>query len=115
MLRGISNSGPFGQAKPCVTNAFDINYLLFADEVMANILHLAQNMDEDAGAPSMPAPSTLPPLPSVRLSLLVAVRTTAEDTTHVDPVAAVASRTSAEHVAVWTTSCPPALPEITPF
>jgi hypothetical protein len=32
-----------------------------ADEVMANILHMAQNMDENAGAPSMPALDTYPP------------------------------------------------------
>jgi hypothetical protein len=45
ILRGIYNSGPFGQAKQCVINAVDTNYLMSADEVMANILHLAQNMD----------------------------------------------------------------------
>jgi hypothetical protein len=61
MLRGISSSGPFGEAKQCVINAFDTYYLLSADEVMASILHMAQNMDEDAGAPSMPAPDTSPP------------------------------------------------------
>jgi hypothetical protein len=41
-------------------NAFDTDYILSADEVMAIILHLAQNMDENAGAPSMPAPDTSP-------------------------------------------------------
>jgi hypothetical protein len=41
MLRGISITGHFGQAKHCVNNAFDTNYLLSADEVMAIILHLA--------------------------------------------------------------------------
>jgi hypothetical protein len=61
MLRGISSSGHFGQAMQCVINAFDTYYLMSADEVMANILHLAQKMDEDAGAPSMPAPNTSPP------------------------------------------------------
>jgi hypothetical protein len=61
MLRGISSSGPFVQTKQCVINAFDTDYLLSADEVMANILHLAQNMDENAGAPSMPALDTYPP------------------------------------------------------
>jgi hypothetical protein len=114
MLRGISSSGPFGQAKRCVINVFDTDYLMSADEVMASILHLAQNMDEDAGAPSMPAPDTSP-LPSLRLSLLVAVRTAAADTTPVDLVAAVASPTRASHVAVSTTSYPPALPRMTPF
>jgi hypothetical protein len=61
MLRGISSSGPFRHAKRCVIHAFDSDYLMAADEVMAIILHLAQNMDEDAGAPSMPAPDTSPP------------------------------------------------------
>jgi hypothetical protein len=40
MLRGISSSGPLGQA---------------------SILHMAQTMDEDTTAPSMPAPDTSPP------------------------------------------------------
>jgi hypothetical protein len=63
MLRGISSSGPFGQAKHCLINAYDTDYLLSADEVMANILDQAQNMDEDAGAPRTPAPDTfLPPI-----------------------------------------------------
>jgi hypothetical protein len=62
MLRGISGSGPYGKAKQCViNNAFDTDYLKSTDEVMANILHLAQNMNEDAGAQSMPAPDTSPP------------------------------------------------------
>jgi hypothetical protein len=47
MLRGISNTGHFGQAKQCVINACDTNYLLSTDEVMANILHMAQKMDDD--------------------------------------------------------------------
>jgi hypothetical protein len=41
--------GPFGQVKQCVVDAFDTNYLLSADEEMASILHLAQNMG--AGLP----------------------------------------------------------------
>jgi hypothetical protein len=60
MLRGISITGPFGQAKHCVINAFDIDYMLSADEVLANILHLAHNMDED-DAPGATAPDTSPP------------------------------------------------------
>jgi hypothetical protein len=56
MLRGISRSGPHGQAKQCVINAFDTYYLLSADEVMASILHLAHNMDDDRPAPDTPAP-----------------------------------------------------------
>jgi hypothetical protein len=37
----------FGEAKQYVINAFDTNYLLSADKVMANILHLAQSMEEE--------------------------------------------------------------------
>jgi hypothetical protein len=62
MLRGISSTSPFGQANQCVINSFDTDYLMSADEVMANILHLAHNMDEEAYAPGAPTPDTLPPL-----------------------------------------------------
>jgi hypothetical protein len=61
MLRGISNNGPFGHARHCVINAFDTNYLMSADEVMASILHLAHNMDEEVAAPGMLAPDTSTP------------------------------------------------------
>jgi hypothetical protein len=54
MLRGISSTGHFGQAKHCVINALDTNYLLFADEVMANILNMAQNMDDNPPDPALP-------------------------------------------------------------
>jgi hypothetical protein len=37
MPRGISSTGLFGQAKQCVINAFDTDYLMYDDEVMANI------------------------------------------------------------------------------
>ena len=43
MLRGISNTGPFGQAKQCVINAFDTDYLMSAGEVMANVEGLHGN------------------------------------------------------------------------
>jgi hypothetical protein len=61
MLRSISVTGHFGQAKQCVVIAFDTNYLMPADEMMANILHLAQNTDEELldstlAAPDGPAP-----------------------------------------------------------
>jgi 2-phospho-L-lactate transferase/gluconeogenesis factor (CofD/UPF0052 family) len=39
MLRGISSTSPYyGQAKQCVIKAFDTDYMLSADEVMASIL-----------------------------------------------------------------------------
>jgi hypothetical protein len=66
MLRGISIIGLFGKAKQCVMNAFDTDYLMSTDVVMASILHLAHNMDEDTGAPSIPALDHRP-LPSLRL------------------------------------------------
>jgi hypothetical protein len=69
MHRGISSTGHFGDAKQCVINAFETNYLLSADEVMANILHLAQNMDEDVTTPGMPAPND----PAPPISAFVAV------------------------------------------
>jgi hypothetical protein len=47
MLRGISSTGQFRQAKQCVINAFDTNYLMSADEVMASIIHLAASMEDE--------------------------------------------------------------------
>jgi hypothetical protein len=98
MLRGISSTGPFGQAKHSVINAFDTDYLLSADEVMAIILYLAHSMDEEARAPGASTPDKSP-LPSLHLSLLVAVRTTVEDTPHVALVVVAVSPTSVAHVA----------------
>jgi hypothetical protein len=60
MLRRISRTGPYGQGQECVINAFDIDYLLSADEVMASVLHLAHNMEDDA-APGATAPHAQPP------------------------------------------------------
>jgi hypothetical protein len=56
MMRGKSSNGPFGQAKHYVINAFDTNYLLCADEVMANTLHLTQNMEEELPGVDVTAP-----------------------------------------------------------
>jgi hypothetical protein len=69
MLRSISSLGPFGQAKQCGISALDTNYLMSADEVMANILHLAQNMEEDI--PGIDLPAHGGPVPSI--SAFVAV------------------------------------------
>jgi hypothetical protein len=63
MLRGISSNGPHGHATHCIINAFDTYYMLSVDEVMASILHLADNMDED-DAPDTTAPNISPPLMS---------------------------------------------------
>jgi hypothetical protein len=68
MLRGMSSNGPFGQAIHCVINAFDINYLLSADKVMASILHLAENMEEELAGADVFAPSG----PSSPISVFVA-------------------------------------------
>jgi hypothetical protein len=66
MLRGISSTGQFGKAKQCVINAFDTNYLLSADEVMANILHLALKQDEEVTAPGiLPHGTSAPPISAV--------------------------------------------------
>jgi hypothetical protein len=69
MLRGISSTRHFGHAKQCVVNAFDTSYLLSADEVMANILHLAHNMDDEP--PDQAQPTTTSPTPPI--SAFVAV------------------------------------------
>jgi hypothetical protein len=47
VLRGISSTGQYGHAKQCGINALDTNYLLSTDEVMANTMHMAQNMEEE--------------------------------------------------------------------
>jgi hypothetical protein len=57
ILRGISCNGPFGQAKQCVINAFDTNYLMSADEDMAKTLRLAQNMEEELPGADILAPT----------------------------------------------------------
>jgi hypothetical protein len=48
MLRGISSTCQFGQAKEC-----DTNYLMSADEVIANVLYMAQNMDDELPDPAL--------------------------------------------------------------
>jgi hypothetical protein len=40
MIRGLSNVGQYGQAKQCVINAFDTDFILSADIVMGSIIHL---------------------------------------------------------------------------
>jgi hypothetical protein len=60
-MRGILSTGQFGQAKQFVINAFDNNYLISTDEVMANILHLAQNMEEELAATNQLAASDTAP------------------------------------------------------
>jgi hypothetical protein len=62
MLRGISSTGPFGQAKQCVITAFGTDYLMCADEVMANTLHLAHNIDEESVLRARRSPTHPPPI-----------------------------------------------------
>jgi hypothetical protein len=45
MIRGLSNVGQYGQAKQCVINAFDTDFIMSADKVMRSIIHHAQNLD----------------------------------------------------------------------
>jgi hypothetical protein len=48
LIHGISNTYKLGiVVKQCAMNAFDFNHLMSADEVMASILHMARNMDEE--------------------------------------------------------------------
>jgi hypothetical protein len=46
-IRGLSNVGQYGQAKQCVINAFDTDFIMSADRVMGSIIHRAQNLDGD--------------------------------------------------------------------
>jgi hypothetical protein len=54
MLRNISSTGRYEHAKHCVINAFDTNYLMSADEVIANILHRAESIDKELLDSAMP-------------------------------------------------------------
>jgi hypothetical protein len=47
MIRGLSNVGQYGQAKQCVINAFDTDFILSADRVMGSNIHQAQNLVAD--------------------------------------------------------------------
>jgi hypothetical protein len=103
MLRGISSNAPFGQTKQCIINAFDTNNLMSADEVMANILHLARNMEEELTGADIPAPSG-PPSPSLRLSQLDVDHTVDVATPTVVIAEDVPCPTSTENVAPSPTS-----------
>jgi phage baseplate assembly protein gpV len=55
MVRGISSITMFGQAKQCVTiNAFDTKYLRLAYDVIANLLHLAHNIETELPCTDLP-------------------------------------------------------------
>jgi hypothetical protein len=60
MIRGLYNVGLYGQAKLCVINAFDTDFILLADEVMGSIIHQAQNLDADVSIKSDSADSGIP-------------------------------------------------------
>jgi hypothetical protein len=57
MIRGLSNVGQYDQAKQCVINAFDTDFILSADRVMGSIIHHAHNLDADVSAKSDTADS----------------------------------------------------------
>jgi hypothetical protein len=76
MLHGISTTGPFGKAEQSAINAFDANYLLSVDEVMANILHIAHSKEEELPETDMPVPGGHAP-PSLHLSGLAVGHTVA--------------------------------------
>jgi hypothetical protein len=77
MLRGISSTGPFGQAKRCVINVFDTNYMLPVDDVMTSSTWHTTWTRTMLRARQLP---TRHPLPSLRLSLPAAGHTAVEDT-----------------------------------
>jgi hypothetical protein len=60
MIRGLSNVGQYGQAKQCVTNAFDTDFIVSADRVMGSIIHQAQNPDADISTKSYCVDSEIP-------------------------------------------------------
>jgi hypothetical protein len=60
LIRGLSNVGQYGQAKQCVINAFDTDFILSADKVMSSIIHQAQNLDNDVPAKPDSADGGLP-------------------------------------------------------
>jgi hypothetical protein len=47
VIRGLSNVGQYGQAKQCVINAFDTDFIMSAVRVMGSIFHQAQNLDAE--------------------------------------------------------------------
>jgi hypothetical protein len=85
-----------------------------AEQVMAIIFRLAQNMEEDLPRTNMPARVVLPP-PYLRLSPLDVGHTVAGATPTVVAAAAVDFQTSAVGVAVSTTSCRRAQPMMMPY
>jgi hypothetical protein len=60
MIRGLSNVGQYGQAKQCVINAFDTDFILSADRVMGSIIHQAQKLDADVSSKSDSVDSGVP-------------------------------------------------------
>jgi hypothetical protein len=60
MIRGLSNVGQYGQAKQCVINAFDTDFIMSADRVMGSIIHQAHNLDADVSIKSHSAESGIP-------------------------------------------------------
>jgi hypothetical protein len=63
MMRGISSTGQFGQAKQRVINAFDTNYLMSTNEMMGTTLHVVQNMEEEPPGIDLPTlVGTAPPI-----------------------------------------------------
>jgi hypothetical protein len=71
MLRDISTSCYYGHAKQCAINAFDTIYLMSADEVMASILLIAQNMEEEL--PLSVDPAANPHAPNLPIFAFVVV------------------------------------------
>jgi hypothetical protein len=89
-------------------------YLLSADEVMANILHLTQSTEEELSGTDITAQGGHAPPPSSHSSRL-AVGHTVDGAPQAQAAAEdAASRTSAAAVAASNTSCRHAQPQMAP-
>jgi hypothetical protein len=104
MVLAIFCNGHFGHAKQCVIIAFDTNYMLSTDDIMASTLHLHKIWRKNSVALIKLSHLALRH-PSPRLWMLAAA--SMADVIKVVVVVAldVDSRTSGMHAAIWTTSC----------
>jgi hypothetical protein len=51
MMVGMSHAGYLCQVKQCITNTFDPNITILADQVTEHILQYADHMDDHVGDP----------------------------------------------------------------
>jgi hypothetical protein len=67
MIRGLSNVGQYGQAKQCVSNAFDTDCILSADRVMGSIIFTKRKIWTQMTL--LPLTILSPDIPSMRFLL----------------------------------------------